>query len=78
MLLTRTIEYRLKGETGFQKISLCVNAAPPTIPRLQPNREYELRECGSDPIQEWTTNDEGEIYFIFNLGAGFRPYTDSL
>ena len=74
MLLTRTIEYRLKGETDFQKISLCVNAAPPTIP-LQPNREYELRECGCDSIQEReTANDEGEIYLSFTLG-GFQTYT---
>ena len=74
MLLTRTIEYRLKRETQYKKISLCVNACPPTIPGLQPNREYELRECGSDPTQKWEANDEGEIYFKFSLG-GFEPYT---
>ena len=77
MLKRRTIEYRLKGVTDFQKITLHEDAAPPTIPRLEPHREYELRECGSE-LKEWTANDEGEIYLAFKLGVGFRPYTDSL
>ena len=70
----RTIKYRLKGETHLHKENVPLNASPPAIQGLQPNREYELRECGSDSFQECKASDEGEIYFTFTLG-GFRTYT---
>ena len=74
--MTRTIEYRLKGETDFQKVSFSVDmtADPPIISGLQPNQEYELRECGSDSIQESAAaNDDGVIHLKFTLG-GFSTY----
>ena len=70
----RTIEYRLKGTEQWQKIYFCTDmtACPPIISGLQPNQEYELRECGSDSIPESAkADDDGKICLRLTLG-GFK------